>query len=199
MNILIIAVFVLILTPSLSRAASPAIFILGDSLLDIGQNNYVIQAIGKAKYPHYGVDFFNSTPSGRFSNGLNMADFMARVAFGESVTSPPAYLSLFYGGKYGEKRLTTAIDFNRRRRWQRPVKSFNSPSRAIRENPAIGVNFASSGTAILDTNTAVDQALSISDQKTRISSRIYDEVVQDKRQRDDNDLQDERQDQPEEE
>ncbi|PWA75258.1 SGNH hydrolase-type esterase domain-containing protein [Artemisia annua] len=44
--------------------------------LDIGQNNYVVQAIGKAKYPHYGVDFFNSTPSGRFGNGLNFTDFV---------------------------------------------------------------------------------------------------------------------------
>ncbi|GKC92800.1 hypothetical protein Tco_1158242 [Tanacetum coccineum] len=35
--------------------------------------------------------------------------------------------------------------------------------------------------------------------EARSSSRIDDEVVQDKRQRDDNDLQDERQDQPEEE
>ncbi|GJS58574.1 retrotransposon protein, putative, ty1-copia subclass [Tanacetum coccineum] len=36
------------------------------------------------------------------------------------------------------------------------------------------------------------------DQEIGRSSRIYDEVVQDKRQRDDNDLQDERQDQPKE-
>ncbi|PWA92699.1 SGNH hydrolase-type esterase domain-containing protein [Artemisia annua] len=147
---------------------SPAVFIFGDSLFDIGQNNYVIKALGKAKYPHYGVDFFNSTPSGRFSNGLNIADFMARVAFGESVTSPPAFLSLFYDGIYDEKRLATAIDFNRRRRWQRPVRSFNSPSRAIRENPAIGINFASAGSAILDFNTAVDQALTVSNQVTQL-------------------------------
>ncbi|KAM0025799.1 putative cutinase [Helianthus debilis subsp. tardiflorus] len=63
---------------SFSNAASPAVFILGDSLLDVGTNNFVLKAVGKAKYPHYGIDFFNSTPSGRFSNGLNMADFIGK-------------------------------------------------------------------------------------------------------------------------
>lgn len=79
-NTFILFVLVVIFSPSPSHAGSPAVFLLGDSLLDIGTNNYVIQAIGKAKYPHYGVDFFNSTPSGRFSNGLNMADYMGKFS-----------------------------------------------------------------------------------------------------------------------
>ncbi|MFS7978211.1 putative triacylglycerol lipase [Helianthus anomalus] len=153
---------------SLSNAASPAVFILGDSLLDVGTNNFVLKAVGKAKYPHYGIDFFNSTPSGRFSNGLNMADFIARVVFGPDVTSPPAYLSLFYHGKYEEKRLAKAINFNPRRRWRRPTNGLNPHPLVARENPAVGVNFASSGTAILDINSAVDQALALSDQVAHV-------------------------------
>lgn len=72
------------------------------------------------------------------------------------MTSPPAYLSLFIRGNYIEDRLAKAIDFDRmrRRRWIRPSINYTSPS--VRENPAIGVNFASSGTAILDINSAVD-------------------------------------------
>ncbi|KAI3774254.1 hypothetical protein L1987_48802 [Smallanthus sonchifolius] len=161
---LIIGVIIAFSLPSLSNAGSPAVFILGDSLLDVGTNNFIFQTIAKAKYPYYGIDFFNSTPSGRFSNGLNMADFIARVVFGESVTSPPAYLSLFFGGKYSEKRLARAIDFDRRTRWKRPTNGFNHVSLVGRENPAMGVNFASSGTALLDINSAVDQALPISQQ-----------------------------------
>nr|XP_043623177.1 GDSL esterase/lipase At5g55050-like [Erigeron canadensis] len=162
-------IFVIIYSPRLSHAWSPALFILGDSLLDIGTNNYVVQAIGKAKYPHYGIDFFNSTPSGRFSNGLNVADFMAKAVFGESVTSPPAYLSLFYGGKYGEKRLANALDNHPRRRWRRPMTRFNYTSaRATRENPAVGLNFASSGTAILNSNSAIDLGLPITEQISQV-------------------------------
>lgn len=73
-----IVVITVICSLSLSNAGSPAVFILGDSLLDVGTNNFILKAIGKAKYPHYGIDFFNSTPSGRFSNGLNMADFIGK-------------------------------------------------------------------------------------------------------------------------
>ncbi|XP_076942684.1 GDSL esterase/lipase At5g55050-like [Bidens hawaiensis] len=163
-----VVVITVICSLSLSNAGSPAVFIVGDSLLDVGTNNFILKAIGKAKYPHYGIDFFNSTPSGRFSNGLNMADFIARVVFGNSVTSPPAYLSLFYGGVYSEKRLANAIDFSPRRRWRRPINRLQPVSLVGRENPAVGVNFASSGTAILDINSAVDQALPLSEQVAQV-------------------------------
>ncbi|KAK9050196.1 hypothetical protein SSX86_030836 [Deinandra increscens subsp. villosa] len=167
-----VIILIVISSSSLSNAGSPALFILGDSLLDVGTNNFVLQAVGKAKYPHYGIDFFNSTPSGRFSNGLNVADFIARVVFGDSVTSPPAYLSLFHSGKYSEKRLVKALDLSPRRgrwrRWRRPTTGSNPVSLVPRENPAVGINFASSGTAILDVNSAVDQALALSDQLSQV-------------------------------
>ncbi|KAD6795635.1 hypothetical protein R6Q59_020473 [Mikania micrantha] len=165
---LMIVFIIVISSSSLSNAGSPALFLLGDSLLDVGTNNFILKAIGKAKYPHYGIDFFNSTPSGRFSNGLNMADFIARVVFGDTVTSPPAYLSLFFGGKYAENRLAKLMDFNPRRRWRRPTDGFGPVSLVARENPAIGINFASSGTAILDINSAVDQALPLSEQLSQV-------------------------------
>ncbi|CAL4884604.1 unnamed protein product [Urochloa decumbens] len=72
----------------------PAVFVLGDSTVDVGNNNHLnISAAGRANYPHYGVDFPGSAvPTGRFSNGLNTADLLA---LGLGFTrSPPAYLSL---------------------------------------------------------------------------------------------------------
>ncbi|XP_072147453.1 GDSL esterase/lipase At5g55050-like [Setaria viridis] len=48
--------------------------------------------IGANLYPYYGIDFPNSEPTGRFSNGYNIADFIAK-AMGLEI-SPLAYLSL---------------------------------------------------------------------------------------------------------
>ncbi|KAJ8549409.1 hypothetical protein K7X08_033116 [Anisodus acutangulus] len=53
----------------------PCYFIFGDSLLDNGNNNDLNTA-ARANYLPYGVDF-PSGPTGRFSNGRNMADFLA--------------------------------------------------------------------------------------------------------------------------
>ncbi|KAG2652935.1 GDSL esterase/lipase At4g16230-like [Panicum virgatum] len=71
----------------------PAVFVFGDSTVDVGNNNHLnITAAARANYPHYGVDLPGSPPTGRFSNGLNTADLLARgLGFR---WSPPAYLSL---------------------------------------------------------------------------------------------------------
>ncbi|PAN05750.1 hypothetical protein PAHAL_1G135500 [Panicum hallii] len=45
----------------------------------------------RANQPYYGVDFPNSEPTGQFSNGYNIADFIAK-ALGFQM-SPPAYRS----------------------------------------------------------------------------------------------------------
>lgn len=52
----------------------PCYFIFGDSLLDNGNNNDLDTA-ARANYPPYGVDFSDG-PTGRFTNGRNMADFL---------------------------------------------------------------------------------------------------------------------------
>ncbi|KAJ1280361.1 hypothetical protein BS78_04G226300 [Paspalum vaginatum] len=71
----------------------PAVFVFGDSTVDVGNNNYLnVTAGARANFPRYGVDFPRSTPTGRFSNGLNTADLLAR-GLGFRM-SPPAYLSL---------------------------------------------------------------------------------------------------------
>ncbi|KAJ1260809.1 hypothetical protein BS78_10G260700 [Paspalum vaginatum] len=66
-------------------------FVLGDSTLDVGNNNYLAGAnVPRANMPYYGVDV-PGFPTGRWSNGYNTADF---VAAGLVSSSPPAYLSL---------------------------------------------------------------------------------------------------------
>ncbi|KAH9614023.1 hypothetical protein KSS87_017479 [Heliosperma pusillum] len=55
----------------------PALFMFGDSLADVGNNNHLPLSIEKADFPHNGIDFPSSKPTGRFSNGKNAADFLA--------------------------------------------------------------------------------------------------------------------------
>ncbi|KAI4306102.1 hypothetical protein L6164_029410 [Bauhinia variegata] len=70
---------------------TPAIYVFGDSLVDVGNNNYLTISIAKANHPHYGVDFPNKKPTGRFSNGKNAADFLAEKL---GLATAPPYLSL---------------------------------------------------------------------------------------------------------
>lgn len=83
-------VFMLLTATLLSFARSvpqvPCYFIFGDSLMDNGNNNNLFTE-AKANYPPYGIDFPDG-PSGRFSNGRNIADVVAqRLGFENSI--PP--------------------------------------------------------------------------------------------------------------
>lgn len=69
----------------------PAMFVFGDSLVDVGNNNHLPLSTAKANFPHNGVDFANKKATGRFSNGKNAADLLAQKL--GLPTSPP-YLSL---------------------------------------------------------------------------------------------------------
>ncbi|XP_020588523.1 GDSL esterase/lipase 5-like [Phalaenopsis equestris] len=79
---------ILLLTLSISiksLANSPekktsAFFIFGDSTVDVGNNNYIDTLVmSKANMPPYGQNFFNK-PTGRFSNGRLVVDFIAEYA-----------------------------------------------------------------------------------------------------------------------
>ncbi|KAK0577092.1 hypothetical protein LWI29_027721 [Acer saccharum] len=65
----------------------PALFVFGDSLVDDGNNNF-LSSIAKANYYPYGVDFDFGVPTGRFSNGKNFIDFIARMM---GVAYPPPF------------------------------------------------------------------------------------------------------------
>ena len=52
----------------------PAMFILGDSLVDNGNNNYIL-TLAKSNFPPNGLDF-QFGPTGRFCNGRTVADIL---------------------------------------------------------------------------------------------------------------------------
>ncbi|KAJ1394007.1 SGNH hydrolase superfamily [Sesbania bispinosa] len=54
------------------------ILVFGDSSVDPGNNN-VLRTTVKGNFPPYGKDFFNSCPTGRFTNGRLATDFIAEA------------------------------------------------------------------------------------------------------------------------
>ncbi|CAI0448950.1 unnamed protein product [Linum tenue] len=52
------------------------LMVFGDSLVDSGNNNYVDTTL-KADLPPYGIDSPTGRPTGRFSNGRNLADLIS--------------------------------------------------------------------------------------------------------------------------
>ncbi|KAL4562337.1 hypothetical protein LXL04_034537 [Taraxacum kok-saghyz] len=66
-----------------------ALFVFGDSTVDAGNNNFIRTPM-KSNFPPYGRDFINHIPTGRFTNGRLVSDFIASyVGIKDSV---PAYL-----------------------------------------------------------------------------------------------------------
>jgi hypothetical protein len=66
--------------PSKLLPAVPAVYVFGDSTLDVGNNNYLPgKDVPRANKPYYGIDLPGSgRPTGRFSNGYNTADFVGK-------------------------------------------------------------------------------------------------------------------------
>lgn len=57
---------------------SPVIYIFGDSMSDVGNNNYLLLSLAKCNYPWYGIDYKNGYPTGRFTNGRTIGDIMGK-------------------------------------------------------------------------------------------------------------------------
>ncbi|RID67932.1 hypothetical protein BRARA_C00132 [Brassica rapa] len=73
-----------------SQPLVPALLIMGDSVVDAGNNNLRLTLV-KANFPPYGRDFLAHTATGRFSNGKLAIDFTAEnLGF---TSYPVAYLS----------------------------------------------------------------------------------------------------------
>ncbi|XP_055823244.1 GDSL esterase/lipase At5g55050-like [Solanum dulcamara] len=86
---LIIAILCL-LQLNMSRAQKvTAMYVFGDSLVDVGNNNY-LDTVFRANFLFNGIDFPGGKPTGRFSNGKNAADFIAENV---GLSTPPPYLS----------------------------------------------------------------------------------------------------------
>ncbi|KHN12863.1 GDSL esterase/lipase [Glycine soja] len=63
----------------------PANFVFGDSLVDVGNNNY-IASLSKANYVPFGIDF--GRPTGRFTNGRTIVDIIGSQEMGIGFTPP---------------------------------------------------------------------------------------------------------------
>jgi hypothetical protein len=53
----------------------PALMVFGDSLVVVGNNDYILTAL-KADAPPYGRDFKGHVATGRFSNGRLLSDII---------------------------------------------------------------------------------------------------------------------------
>ncbi|KAG8059937.1 hypothetical protein GUJ93_ZPchr0002g22964 [Zizania palustris] len=94
----VVSVLVAVAVCAMGEAAAtaakvPALYVFGDSTADVGNNNYLAgAAVPRANFPHNGVDFPTSRPTGRFSNGYNGVDFLAvNMGFRRS---PPPFLAV---------------------------------------------------------------------------------------------------------
>ncbi|GAB4835451.1 GDSL esterase/lipase ltl1 [Ancistrocladus abbreviatus] len=61
---------------SAHEAEGRAFYVFGDSLVDSGNNNY-LATTARADSPPYGIDYPTHSPTGRFSNGLNIPDIIS--------------------------------------------------------------------------------------------------------------------------
>ncbi|POO03239.1 Lipase [Trema orientale] len=68
-------------------------YVLGDSLVDAGNNNHLLISFSKANFPHYGIDFPNKAATGRFSNGKIAADFLGEKV---GMETPYPYFSMLF-------------------------------------------------------------------------------------------------------
>ncbi|GAB2296988.1 GDSL esterase/lipase 6 [Dionaea muscipula] len=64
------------LLPLAHASAAQSIFIFGDSTFDAGNNHFIKNCRAQADFLPYGFNFFHH-PTGRFTNGRTVADFIA--------------------------------------------------------------------------------------------------------------------------
>ncbi|KAL0422956.1 UNVERIFIED_CONTAM: GDSL esterase/lipase [Sesamum latifolium] len=96
--------------PHSADETQPTIFILGDSTADVGTNTYLPGSKVRANFSLYGIDFPHSRPTGRFSNGFNSADFVARF-FGLKRSPPPFLFLLTLKSNHFQKHLLKGVNF----------------------------------------------------------------------------------------
>ncbi|KAK3018051.1 hypothetical protein RJ639_005176 [Escallonia herrerae] len=95
---------------NLAKADEPAFFIFGDSTADVGTNNNLKECGARADHRYNGIDYPNSTPTGRFSNGYNSADLIVRQ-LGDFKISPPPFLSLLKRTRTFKRNILRGVNF----------------------------------------------------------------------------------------
>uniref|UniRef100_A0A2C9UK75 GDSL esterase/lipase n=1 Tax=Manihot esculenta TaxID=3983 RepID=A0A2C9UK75_MANES len=82
---------------------APALYVFGDSTVDPGNNNN-LPTRAKANFLPYGIDF-NNTPTGRFTNGMTIADCVATLL---GLPFPLAYMNL---SETERSKITTGLNY----------------------------------------------------------------------------------------
>lgn len=54
-------------------------FVFGDSLTEVGNNNYLQYSLAKSNYPWYGIDYKGGQATGRFTNGRTIGDIICNT------------------------------------------------------------------------------------------------------------------------
>ncbi|KAK3032176.1 hypothetical protein RJ639_035001 [Escallonia herrerae] len=85
----IVVVVLAVATIASQAEGARAFFVFGDSLVDNGNNNYLLTS-ARADSPPYGIDYPTGRATGRFSNGYNIPDLISQ-RLGAEATLP--YLS----------------------------------------------------------------------------------------------------------
>uniref|UniRef100_A0A453M6J9 GDSL esterase/lipase n=1 Tax=Aegilops tauschii subsp. strangulata TaxID=200361 RepID=A0A453M6J9_AEGTS len=88
------SLFIMALMAAAAVAGSvPALYVFGDSLVDVGNNNHLLTPI-KADFTHNGMDYPGRKATGRFSNGKNSADFLGALPTHSSLEQSNTILPL---------------------------------------------------------------------------------------------------------
>lgn len=104
-NLFLIIMTLIMFTIRTCNSAFPsAILVFGDSTVDTGNNNY-IKTLFKGNFYPYGEDFPGKIPTGRFSNGKLVPDFVASL-LGIKETVPP-----FLDPTLSNDELLTGVSF----------------------------------------------------------------------------------------
>lgn len=68
----------------------PAMFVFGDSIVEVGNNNF-LNTLAKANYYPYGIDY-NRIATGRFSNGRSLVDFIGKLSHSIFILKKISYI-----------------------------------------------------------------------------------------------------------
>ncbi|XP_034682204.1 GDSL esterase/lipase At5g55050-like [Vitis riparia] len=108
-SFLFLSIFLAMVVSHSADGPLPALFILGDSTADVGTNTLLPQSVVRADLPFNGIDFPHSRPTGRFSNGFNTADFLAKhIGYRRS---PPPFLSILSHSSSLSKKFLRGVNF----------------------------------------------------------------------------------------
>ncbi|KAI4296850.1 hypothetical protein L6164_036770 [Bauhinia variegata] len=104
MQLLILCMLCFIANVEALNNSVSAFYVFGHSTVDPGNNNYILTPF-RNNFPPYGRDFPNQVPTGRFTNGRVITDFIASY-IGVKDLVPP-----YLDPKLNDEELLTRVSF----------------------------------------------------------------------------------------